>query len=325
MKKVIKLLAIIALALISVLPASVSAQTEPLKVAIIQLVSHPSLDEIHEGIIEGLEEIGYVEGDNLTVDFQNPEADMNLLNTIANQVVSDKPDIIFAITTPVAQAFQNVTTEIPIMMAGITDPVGAKLVDSIEKPGANITGVSDAMSLDVQFELLKEILPEAKKVGFMYATNEDNSQLEVESAAKAAESLGFETQIEGLSSALDMQMVGQNLAGQVDAIFIGSDNTIASSFETLLDATDAANIPVITTVELMVQQGALGGVAIDQKQIGYQAGVLAQEIIDGKAPAEIPVQFVENPETIINPKTVEQLAIKLPDTVTKKAVMIEAE
>lgn len=159
----------------------------------------------------------------------------------------------------------------------------------------------------------------------MYSTNEDNSQLEVEAAAAAAEELGFETQIEGLSSALDMQMVGQNLASQVDVIFIGSDNTIASSFATLLDATDAANIPVITTVATMIEQGALGGVAINQKQIGLQAGLLAKEIVDGSAASDIPVQFVENPETLINPDTVERLGIELPESVTEKAIMIEVE
>ncbi|MBG9983552.1 ABC transporter substrate-binding protein [Aerococcaceae bacterium DSM 111022] len=325
MKKFIKVLITFVFALVTLAPAITFAQDDELNVAIVQLVSHPSLDDINEGIVEGLAEIGYEEGNNLTINQQNSEGDMNLLNTIANQVVSENPDIIFAITTPVAQAFQNATDEIPIMMAGVTDPVGAKLVESIEAPGGNITGVSDAMSLDVQFELLQEILPEATKVGFMYSTNEDNSQLEVEAAAAAAEELGFETQIEGLSSALDMQMVGQNLASQVDVIFIGSDNTIASSFATLLDATDAANIPVITTVATMIEQGALGGVAINQKQIGLQAGLLAKEIVDGSAASDIPVQFVENPETLINPDTVERLGIELPESVTEKAIMIEVE
>ncbi len=325
MKKFIKVLITFVFALVTLAPATTFAQDDELNVAIVQLVSHPSLDDINEGIVEGLAEIGYEEGNNLTINQQNSEGDMNLLNTIANQVVSENPDIIFAITTPVAQAFQNATDEIPIMMAGVTDPVGAKLVESIEAPGGNITGVSDAMSLDVQFELLQEILPEATKVGFMYSTNEDNSQLEVEAAAAAAEELGFETQIEGLSSALDMQMVGQNLASQVDVIFIGSDNTIASSFATLLDATDAANIPVITTVATMIEQGALGGVAINQKQIGLQAGLLAKEIVDGSAASDIPVQFVENPETLINPDTVERLGIELPESVTEKAIMIEVE
>ncbi len=301
------------------------AQEDHLSVAIVQLVSHPSLDEIHDGVIEGLSEIGYKEGDNLEVNSQNAEGDINLLNTIAQQVVSEQPDIIFAITTPVAQAFQNATDSIPVMLSGVTDPVGAKLVDSIEEPGANITGVSDQMPLDVQFELVQEILPEAKKIGFLYTTNEDNSQLEVEAAAKAAEELGFATQIEGISSALDIQMVAGNLAQQVDALFIGADNNIASSFETLLNESDAANIPVFSTIELMISQGALGGVAIDQKQIGYQAGILAKEIIDGKEPQDIPVQFVEELQTLINPETLETLEIELPDTVAKEATLIEAE
>ncbi|MBG9989328.1 ABC transporter substrate-binding protein [Aerococcaceae bacterium DSM 111176] len=325
MKQFIKGFIAFVFALVTLSPLVTSAQEDELNVAIVQLVSHPSLDDINAGIIEGLAEIGYEEGNNLTINQQNSEGDMNLLNTIANQVVSEDPDVIFAITTPVAQAFQNATDEIPIMMAGITDPVGAMLVESIEAPGANITGVSDAMSLDVQFELLQEMLPEVSKVGFMYSTNEDNSQLEVEAAAAAAEELGYETQIEGLSSALDMQMVGQNLASQVDVIFIGADNTIASSFATLLDVTDSENIPVITTISDMIEQGALGGVAINQKQIGYQAGLMTQEIIDGTNPGEIPVQFVENPDTLINPETVERLGIELPESVKEKATMIEVE
>ncbi len=311
---------------LTVLPLqTIFAQEDNLSVAIVQLVSHPSLDEIHNGVIEGLAEIGYTEGDNLEVNSQNAEGDINLLNTIAQQVVSEEPDIIFAITTPVSQAFQNATDTIPVLLSGVTDPVGAKLVDSIEEPGANITGVSDQMPLDIQFELIKEILPEAKKIGFMYTTNEDNSQLEVEAAAKAAEELGYETQIEGISSALDIQMVASNLAQQVDAMFIGADNNIASSFETLLDATDAENIPVFSTIELMISQGALGGVAIDQKQIGYQAGVLAKEIIDGKEPHEIPVQFVEDLQTLINPETLKTLNIELPESLKDEVTLIEAE
>ncbi|XJS11680.1 ABC transporter substrate binding protein [Aerococcaceae bacterium WGS1372] len=304
---------LIILTMSQMLANQVQAQEETLDVAVVQLVTHPSLDDIRQGIYDGLNEQGYVEGENLTIDYQNAEGDINILSSIAQSVVAEEPDLIFAITTPVTQAFQNVTNEIPIIMVGVTDPVSAGILDDLDQPGENITGVSDVVSYEDQFNLLLKLKPEVKKIGMIYTTSEDNSLAETEAARDVAEELGLEVQIEGLASTLDMQLVAQNLSSQVDAIYVGSDNTIASAFETLVDATDMAGIPVFTTVDRMVEQGALSAVAINQKDIGLLGAQVAQKVIDGENPGDIPVHFLEDLQSVVNFDTAAHLNIEISD------------
>lgn len=328
MKLLTKLFSVIILILVlisSTGPINVANAQEPVKVAIIQLVSHPSLDKIVEGVKAGLTEAGYKEGENLSIDFQNAEGDLNLLGSIADTVINKQPDIIFAITTPVAQAFADATSEIPIILTGITDPIAANLVESLEKPGANITGVSDAVTFEDQFTLMKKINPELKTLGMLYTTSEDNALAELKKAEIVAKEFGIEVKIEGIDSTLDMQLVSENLASQVDAIFVGSDNTIASAFETLLDATDAAGIPVFTTVDTFVQQGALSAVAINQSDIGVQAAKMGIEVLNGSLPAELPIQLVEKRVSVFNSETAERLEINISNELAKELTDISGE
>lgn len=325
MKKIHKIiLTMVAFTLITVSYATkeVKGQDDNLDVAVVQLVTHSSLDDIRQGVYDGLAEHGYTEGENMTINYQNAEGDLNILSTIAQSVVAEEPDVIFAITTPVAQAFQNVTSDIPIIMTGVTDPVSAGIVDNLDNPGENITGASDAVPYEDQFELLLQLQPDVKKVGMIYTTSEDNSLAETEQAAAVAEEMGLEVQIEGIASTMDMQLVAQSLANEVDAIYVGSDNTIASAFDTLLDATDAAGIPVFTTVDVMVGQGALSAVAINQKDIGLLAADVAKEVIDGANPGETPVRFLEELQPVINFETAERLGIEIPEEVASKVMDI---
>lgn len=314
MRKLCKLLSTL-LVLTIVVSLSINIQVvsakEEIKVAIIQLVSHPSLDQIVLGIKEGLAEGGYQEGDNLSVDFHNAEGDMNLLGSIADTVIHNQPDLIFAVTTPVAQAMADATTDIPIILAGITDPIAASLVDSMDKPGGNITGVSDAVQFEEQFDLMVKLKPDLKKLGMLYTTSEDNSLAELKKAEEVAKKYNIETTITGIDSTLDMQLVSENLAKQVDAIFVGSDNSIASSIDTLLDVTDKAGIPVFTTIDTFVEKGALAAIAINQKSIGVQSAVMGVDILIGQNPADMPIQLVENKQPVYNFETAEKLGIKI--------------
>lgn len=292
---------------------SVNAQSEDsLDIAIVQFVSHPSLDQIVQGIKDELAANDYIEGKNLTIDFHNAEADINLLGTIAEQVVSQKPDLIFAVTTPVSQAFQNKTSDIPIIMAGVTDPVSAGLVDNVEKPGENISGTSDAFPLELHFDLMLQIDPSIKTVGMIYTSSEDNAQAEIEAAKEVAEGMGLEVIIEGIATTLDMQMVAENLSSQVDAIYVGSDNTIASAFETLLDATDRMDIAVYPSIDNMVEQGGLAAVAITQADLGIEAARMAIKVLDGTAIGDIPIHFVDNLRLVYNSETAERLNVEIP-------------
>lgn len=313
-KQIMKFIVLAAVLLVNFRPFAIaSAQdAEALDIAIVQIVSHDSLDQIVQGIKDGLAEGGYVEGENLNIEFHNAEGDINLLSTIAEQVVSNEPDLIFAVTTPVAQAFQNQTDDIPIVMAGVTDPVSAGVVETLEAPGANITGTSDAINLEEHFELMLEIDPSIEKVGMIYTTSEDNAQAEIETAKEAAEALGLEVIIEGIATTLDMQMVAELLSAEVDAIYVGSDNTIASAFETLLDATDRMKIAVFPSVDIMVAQGGLAALAINQADLGLQAAKMGIAVLDGEAISEMPVQFVEKLRLVYNSDAAERLGIEIP-------------
>ena len=313
-KQLMKFIVLVAVVLVNLRPfALVSAQdAEPLEIAIVQIVSHDSLDQIVQGIKDGLAEGGYVEGENLAIEFHNAEGDINLLSTIAEQVVSNEPDLIFAVTTPVAQAFQNQTDDIPIVMAGVTDPVSAGVVETLEAPGGNITGTSDAIDLEEHFELMLEIDPSIETVGMIYTTSEDNAQAEIETAKEAAEALGLEVKVEGIATTLDMQMVAEMLSAEGDAIYVGSDNTIASAFETLLDATDRMNIAVFPSVDIMVAQGGLAALAINQADLGLQAAKMGLAVLDGEAISEMPVQFVEKLRLVYNSDSAERLGIEIP-------------
>lgn len=300
---------------------NVKAQEEVLEIAIVQLVSHPSLDAIVSGVQEGLEEAGY-QKENLSITVYNAEGDLNLLPTIADTVVHQKPNLIFAVTTPVAQALAQVTDDIPIILTGITDPVGAGLVEDLEQPGKNITGVSDAVSFDEQFELVKQLTPEVNTIGMLYTTSEDNSLFEIERAQETAESQGFKVIVQGIDSTNDMPLVAETLINQVDALFIASDNTIASAFETLLDVSDRMMTPIYSTVDMFVEQGAVAAVAIRQQDIGKQAAAMAKEVLDGKLPSELPIQFVQDKLKVVNHDTLERLNIKLSESLKNTVIDI---
>ncbi|UUX34442.1 ABC transporter substrate-binding protein [Fundicoccus culcitae] len=314
MKKLLKF-ALVSILLLTTLFINVTkivnAQEDTLTVGIVQLVSHPSLDQIVSGIYEGLEEQGYIEGENLTVDFNNAQGDINLLSQIAEGIVHNEPDLIFAVTTPVAQAFQHLTTDIPIIMVGVTDPLSAGLVENLDQPEANITGVSDMAPIEEQFDLLIDLFPEVTSVGMIYTTSEDNSLADVEAAKAIAEERGLEFTAEGISASLDMQLVAENLASKAEVIYVGSDNTVASAFGTLLNVTDKYQIPVFTSVYEMIEQGAFAGVTIEQKQVGVLAAEQAVLIANGQAISETPIAYVTELNSVYRSDVLEQLGLEI--------------
>ena len=319
MKKVVKFVALF-LALILIAGQGLVAHAAPakLKVAIVQLVTHPSLDEITSGIKESLASHGYKEGDNLEIDFQNAEGDMNLLHNISEEVVAKEPDLIFAITTPVAQSLQQATNKIPIVLAGITDPVSAKLVTALDKTEGNITGVSDFAPLEDLFKQFKSLDLDVKTIGMLYTTSEDNAKAEVEKAKAIAEKLGYKVEVKTIDSTNDMALVAEELASKSQAIFIPTDNTIASSISTLLDVTDKAKIPVLPTYEKAVKEGGLLSVAISQTNIGKQSADLGLKIIDGAKISDLPIEFAKETVKVYNSQTAEKLGIQLPSDLTSQ-------
>ena len=223
-----------------------STQTETVKIGVLQLLSHPALDAIYKGLQDELKNEGYEVGKNLEIDLQNAQGDQSNLASMSEKLVSGGNNILVGITTPATLALANNTKETPIIMGGITYPVEAGLIASESKPGNNITGVSDRTPIKQQLEIMKQVLPNMKKVGILYTSSEDNSVKQAEEAEKYAKELGLEVKVSTIANTNDIQQVTESLASQVDAIFVPIDNTIASAMATVFKLTDAvksASIP----------------------------------------------------------------------------------
>lgn len=290
------------------------AKKETYRVGVLQLVSHPALDQIYEGIKEGLADEGLEEGKNLKLLFQNGQGDQSKLNTMSQQLVQDKADVLVGIATPAAQALDNNVKkkDIPIVLGAITDPKGAGLVASNDKPGANITGVSDQPPVGEIIQLAKKLLPNAKKVGMLYSSSEMNSQFQVAEATKKAESLGLEVVNKPVATTNEVAQTVQVLAQEVDFVFIPLDNTIANAMETVSQEATKQKLPVFPSVETMVEQGGVATVGISQKELGVQTGKMAAKIAKGESdPATTPIYTFSKGETIVNRAQAELFGINV--------------
>lgn len=296
---------------------------EILKVGILQTTSHPSLDEIREGSIQGLAEYGYIEGENIEIDYQNAQGDQNLMNTMATSMVEDGADILIGIGTPASQAFANATSDIPIIMGAVSDPVGAGLVEDENTPGTNVTGVKNEAPVEAQLELALEVLPDAAELGLLYSSGEDNSRAEGERAAQVAEELGLNVSTYTVSSTNELQQMVASMAQEVDFIYLPTDNTIASAFDTVVAEANRYEIPLIPTVDLMIAQGGLVTVGINQTEMGIEAGRMAAEVLDGTDPAEFPVFILSEGDVLVNQEQAERLGVDIPESVLVRAVIVE--
>lgn len=280
------------------------------KIGIVQYVEHPSLDTIRESIIEGLAESGYVEGENISIVYQNAQADASNLNSIASQFVGEKVDMIIAIATPAAQAMAAATSDIPIVFSAVTDPIGAKLVSNLEKPSGNVTGTSDAIPVNEVFELCKELSPDVKTFGFLYTASEVNSQSVIEEAKTLAADYGFEFVESTITNSSELQQAAEILAEKVDAIYTPIDNGIASAMPILSEVGKAAGIPVYVGADSMVADGGYATVGIRYEDLGIKTAEMAAALLEGKKVEELPVATLDHFYKVINETTA--LAIGLP-------------
>lgn len=294
-------------------------------VGVLQFVSHPALDEIYKGIQAGLREEGYTDGENMLIAFQNGQADQSKLATMSQQLIREKKsDVLIGIATPAAQALANTTADIPIVLGAITDPVSAGLVKNNERPGANITGVSDKSPVSAQFDLMKELLPKSKSVGILYASSEENSKYQVEEAKRVAEQKGLSVKTFAVPSSNEIAQTVQVMTRESDVIYIPTDNTIANAMQTVVNEADKTKTPIIPSVDTMVEQGGLATVGINQFQLGVQTGKMAAAILSGKAdPATTPIYTFKEGDIIINQKQAEKLGVTIPENIRTKAKIIE--
>jgi putative ABC transport system substrate-binding protein len=292
------------------------AEDKTYKIGITQIVSHQALDKAREGFKDAFEEAGL----KAEFDEQNAQGDVTIANTIANKFVTDKVDLIFAIATPTAQAVSNATSDTPILFSAVTDPEAAGLV----KP--NITGSSDKVDIDQQLALLREVSKDAKKIGFLYNSSEENSLVQLEEVKKIAAKYNFEIVEQGISSANELPQAIDKILTQVDALYLPTDNLISSSSALIAEKANAAKKITFAAESGMLENGIFITKGIDYYQLGKEAGKLAVEILrDGKKPSDLPYKVSETTEIAVNKQTLEQLGIKLPDDVMSKAKFIETK
>ncbi|WP_423362836.1 ABC transporter substrate binding protein [Mycoplasma sp. P36-A1] len=296
----------ICLALALGLSVSACSQTkteskkEVKKIGIIQIVDHPALNTIKENLIQTLEKDGYKDGDNIQIDYQNAQGDQANLKTIATKLAKES-DYIVAIATPSAQAIAAETSEIPTVFSAITDPVEAGLVDSMEKPGHNFTGTSDAVDIEKQLSIFKNINPNIKKIGLIYNAGEANSKNAVDNAKKVLAKMKIETKEATVASTNDIKQAMTSLATQVDGIYVPIDNTMASGMASVSEVAKQYKIPVVAGANEQVKEGGLATYGVNQAQLGVQTAKMLEDIITGKSKTEnTPVQTVSEAELYVN-------------------------
>ncbi|MGQ7347344.1 ABC transporter substrate-binding protein [Streptococcus suis] len=312
--KLVKKLATISVASMGLLTlaacssSSEQASSAVVKVGVLQYMEHESLTAAREGFVAELEANGYKEGEKLVLDYQNAQGDQANLQTISEQLI-DGNDIVLAIATPSAQSLATVSTETPIVFTAVTDPLSADLVESIEKPGGLLTGTSDQAPIDKQVELLGQAVPDAKTVGILYTTSERNSEVQVEQAKKLLEKAGYKVVVKGITSTNEVQDATTSLMKDVDALFIPTDNTVASTMTMIGELSVEHKVPVIGGSTDMVDEGGLLTYGTNYEALGRQTAKMAIKIIEGANVSETAVEYPETVSLHVNEEMAQKLGI----------------
>ena len=305
------------------------ALAEGVTVGVIQYATHPSLDNCYEGFVQGLAEGGYVEGDNLTIDFQNAMGDMANSDMQAKTMVSNGEDMLVGIATPSAMSAYAATKDEgkPVVFVAVSDAVAAGIVKSNEEPGTNCTGVSDVLNLEEQVKMIRAFQPEAKKIGIIYTTSEPNSVSHLEKIKPIAEKYGFEIVAEGISSAAEVATAASSLiAKDVDCINNFTDNNVVDNLPMVLHATNEAGIPVFGSEVEQVKNGCVASMGLEYFELGKQTGAMAAKILKGEAKAsEMEYETITDYSIYINSKALEALSIEIPQDVKDGAVETSEE
>ncbi|MCG3743885.1 ABC transporter substrate-binding protein [Vibrio cincinnatiensis] len=307
----------------AVLFSSHSLMAKTVKVAVSQIVEHPALDATRQGLFDGLAAKGYEEGKNLTFDFKTAQGNPAIAVQIARQFVGQNPDVLVGIATPSAQALVSATRSIPVVFTAVTDPVGAKLVNQMEQPGRNVTGLSDLSPINQHVELIKELLPDVKTIGVVYNPGEANSMSLMTLLKSSVKEHGLQlVEATALRSA-DVQSATQAISAKSDIIYALIDNTVASAIEGMIVAANQAKTPVFGAATSYVDRGAIASLGFDYYQIGLQTAEYVVSILEGAKPGSLDVKIAQGSDLVINKTAAEKLGIAIPHTVLDRATSIK--
>lgn len=290
------------------------------KIGVLQLMLHPALDQINKGLDDTLKKHGYINGKNIKIEFQNAQGDQSNLRTISKQFVEDNVDVAVGIATPSVQSLKNTTSSIPIVMGAVTDPKGFGIIPSNTKPSGNITGVSDQAPLESQLKMIKEIMPDLKTLGIVYTSSDMSATTEMKAMKKLAQKNNIQVKVSSISNVNDLQQVATNLSENSQAIFVPTDNTVASGMKLLSSVAGKQNVPIFPAATTMVKDGGLATIGLSQYELGQKTGEDVIKILRGKGkPATMPVTFIKKGHLILNEKKAQELNIQFPDSLVQKA------
>lgn len=318
MKAVRKLLApllvvgILLTSLISLHQLKADKKKDVFRIGISQFITHQSLDATREGFVDELAKQGYVEGENIEIDLQNAQGEQRNLKTISQQL-AESSDVVLAIATPSAQSLANTTQTTPVVFSAVTDPVSAKLVESKEHPGGNVTGTSDQSSdaISTQINLIKKVLPKAKTIGILYTQSEPNSVVQKDEAKRLLEEKGFTVVEKTILDSNNVKAAAESLMTEVDMVFVPTDNIISSTMETVKQVSIKHKVPVFGGSTEMVAVGGLYNYGTNYEELGRQTARMLVRILKGEKPDNIAVELPEKLELHTNQEMAAALGIDI--------------
>lgn len=328
LKKILAIFTVILIcaALLTSCSENNNSSNDTVKIGIIKIVEHSSLNTIEQAIIKQLGELGYVNGENANITAISAQNDPSNVPAIMENFVSDNTDIVIAITTPVANVALNYADQVPILFSAVSNPVEAGLTSSLERPDKNVTGTCDAVPVERIFNMARELTPNIKTIGFIYNSAEDSSVANIENAKKYCKENGLkyvETNVENSSS---IKQAAESLVTKCDAVFSPTDNTVAEGMTVLSQICNDAKIPCYVGADSMVKYGGFASIGIKYEDLGIETAKMAKKILDGTKISDIPVLvFDNNLSTYLNKTTAKKIGIELPKSVleNKKTVVFE--
>lgn len=303
-------------------PPQVLAQSQPKSIAFTYIVDHPAIDAARRGIVDGLAEAGFTDGKTARFEVQSAQGSLPTQLQIAKKFAGQSPDLIVAISTPSAQASQSATSTVPIVFSAVTDPVGAKLVESLERPGRNLTGTSDKQPFGPTLDLVRRITPAAKRIGVIYNAGEANSVAQVEALRQEATKAGFAI---AEATAAQSAMVGdaaRSLAGRADVILVPTDSTVVSAIEAVVRVGVQAKLPVFASDTASVERGAVAALGFDYYKLGKLTARIAARVLKGESPARIPVGVLDSQDLYLNAASAERMGVTLSPEIIDSAAKV---
>jgi putative ABC transport system substrate-binding protein len=312
----------ILLALVATLALSLPAKADDVTVAVTAIVEHPALDAARKGVLDALTAAGYKEGENLKFVFESAQGNPATAAQIARQFAGDEPNVIVPISTPSAQAVVSSTRDIPVVFTAVSDPLGAQLVKNMDKPGGNVTGLSDMSPVAEHIALIKEILPDVKTIGYLYNSGEANSVSLLAVLKPEAEKAGLKVVESAATKSAEVQGAARALVGRADAIYIPTDNTIISALEGAVAVAEESKLPLFTADTDSVSRGSIAALGFNYYDVGKQTGEIVVRVLKGENPGDIAVKAAAGSDLVVNKAAAEKMGVTLPQSVLSRATKV---